>query len=65
MMEKPIKIPKIGKVFLGFAGICVIILPLIVLSATGSEPEKPVATIVQTQNMDFDHNGKAVFECGC
>lgn len=53
---------KVGKLFLVFAGICIIALPLIVLSATGSDPEKPVTTLLQTQNMDFDQNGKAIFE---
>ena len=53
---------KVGKLFLVFAGVCVIALPLIVLSATGSEPEKPATTVVQTQNMDFDQNGRAIFE---
>lgn len=62
MMAKPIKIPKIGKIFLGFTGICIIALPLIVLSATGSGPEAPVTTIAQNQGMDFDHNGQAIFE---
>ena len=53
---------KVGKLFLVFAGICIIALPLIVLSATGSEPEKPATTVIQTQNMDFDQNGRAIFE---
>lgn len=61
-MEMLKNIPKIGKIFLVFAGVGVIALPLIVLSATGSEPQKPAPKLAQTPNMDFDQKGKAIFE---
>ncbi len=54
---------KVGKVFLIFAGICIVALPLIVFSAFSSdsqEPEmKPAAA--GSQDMNFDNSGKAVF----
>ncbi len=53
---------KIGKLFLTFAGICVLALPLIVLAALSSEPEEIETAIVETQGLDFDQNGDAVFE---
>jgi len=54
---------KLGKVFLIFAGICIVVLPLIVFSAFSSGPQemKTETTDVQTRNMDFDNNGKAIF----
>lgn len=54
---------KVGKVFLVFAGICIVALPLIVFSAFSFEPKEmemgTIATV--TQNMDFDENGQAIF----
>jgi cytochrome c-type protein NapB len=54
---------KLGKVFLIFAGICIVALPLIVFSAFSSGPQEMEgeAAVTQTRNMDFDNNGKAVF----
>jgi len=52
---------KFGKLFLIFAGISVLALPLIVWAAMKSVPEKSEIAPVQ-QNMDFDQNGKAIFE---
>ena len=54
---------KLGKVFLIFAGICIVALPLIVFSAFSFGPQdlKMETNDVQTRNMDFDNNGKAVF----
>lgn len=52
---------KVGKVFLIFAGICIVALPLIVFSALSSGPEEMVTTVAGTRNMDFDDNGKAIF----
>jgi cytochrome c-type protein NapB len=64
-MEKPKhKVEqKVGKVFLVFAGICIVALPLIVLSAFSSEPQEMEreTTAAETQNMSFDENGQAVF----
>jgi cytochrome c-type protein NapB len=54
---------KVGKVFLIFAGICIVALPLIVFSAFSSEPQEMETgtTVAETQDMDFDNNGKAIF----
>jgi len=58
-MENPKQ--KVGKVFLIFAGLCILALPLIVLTALSSEPEEMEASVADTQNMDFDDKGQAVF----
>ena len=54
---------KLGRVFLIFAGICIVALPLIVFAAFSLGPQemKTDTTDGQTQNMDFDNNGKAIF----
>jgi cytochrome c-type protein NapB len=53
---------KIGKVFLVFAGICIMALPFIVLSAFFYEPKEMQAAVVEKQSQDFDQNGKDLFE---
>jgi len=53
---------KVGKLFLVFAGICVIALPVIVLSALSYEPKEIEAAVVKTPNRDFDQSGDAIFE---
>ena len=54
---------KVGKVFLIFAGICTVALPLIVFSAFSSEPQEMEmgTTVAESQDMNFDDNGKAIF----
>ncbi len=52
---------KIGKVFLVFAGICIIALPFIVFSAFSSEPKQTETSLVEPQSLDFDYNGRAIF----
>ena len=52
---------KVGKVFLIFAGICIVALPLIVFLALSSEPEAMETTPAETQDMDFDEGGKTIF----
>jgi cytochrome c-type protein NapB len=52
---------KVGKVFLIFAGICILVLPLIVFSAFSSEPKEVETAVAESQNLDFDNNGKAIF----
>jgi cytochrome c-type protein NapB len=52
---------KVGKVFLIFAGICIVALPLIVFSAFSSEPQEMETTGAEIRDMDFDDNGKAIF----
>jgi cytochrome c-type protein NapB len=63
-MEKPNhKVDqKVGKVFLVFAGICIVALPFIVFSAMSFEPEEDETTLIEPQSLDFDQNGKAIFE---
>ena len=52
---------KVGKVFLIFAGICILALPLIVFSAFSSGPQETEATVAESGDMDFDNSGKAIF----
>ena len=52
---------KIGKVFLIFAGICILALPLIVFSAFSSEPQGVETSMAESQDMNFDDDGKAIF----
>ena len=59
-IEKPDH--KVGKVFLVFAGICVIALPLVVISALSIEPQEMETAVIEAQSLDFDQNGKAIFE---
>jgi len=53
---------KVGKVFLIFAGICIIVLPFVVLSALSYAPKETAAAVIQPQSRDFDNNGRAIFE---
>lgn len=55
---------KVGKIFLVFAGICVIALPLVVFSALSYEPEEKEmeGAVLEKQSQDFDQNGKAIFQ---
>ena len=54
---------KVGKVFLRFAGICIVALPLIVCSAFSSDPQETEmdTTGAGNRDMNFDDNGKAIF----
>ena len=52
---------KVGKVFLVFAGICIIALPFIVFAAFSYEPEETQEMVVEAQSLDFDQNGNAIF----
>ena len=58
-MEIPEK--KMGKVFLVFAGFCIIILPLVVISAFSFQPEEMETAAIGSQSLNFDQNGEAVF----
>jgi cytochrome c-type protein NapB len=53
---------KVGKVFLVFAGICIMALPFIVFAAMYYEPEEIEATVIEPQSLDFDQNGNAIFD---
>lgn len=60
-MDQPDK--KVGRWFLGFAGICVIALPLIVLAAFSHQPkELAAAGIVEAPGRNFDYNGNTIFD---
>ncbi|MBW2707468.1 MAG: nitrate reductase cytochrome c-type subunit [Deltaproteobacteria bacterium] len=52
---------KVGKVFLVFAGICIVALPLIVFSAFSFESEDIKPDIVKTEGNNFDQSGQAIF----
>jgi cytochrome c-type protein NapB len=53
---------KVGKVFLVFAGLCIVALPFVVLSAFSFEQKEIGTAVIETQDLDFDYNGKAIFE---
>ena len=53
---------KLGKLFLVFAGICVLVLPVIVLLGLSYGPEEIEAAVVETTQTKFDENGAAIFE---
>lgn len=59
-MEK--KDQKIGRLFIVFAGICVLALPFVLISAFSYEPEEIDSAVLESQGRDFDHNGNAIFE---
>lgn len=52
---------KVGKVFLVFAGICIVALPFIVLSAFSFDAKQMETAVVKTGGDDFDQSGEAIF----
>jgi cytochrome c-type protein NapB len=58
-MEKPNQ--KVGKVFLVFAGICIVALPFIVFAAMSYETDEAGTAVIGSQGTDFDDNGDAIF----
>ncbi len=52
---------KVGKIFLVFAGLCVIAIPLVVISAFSFQPGEETAATIEAQSMNFDQNGEAIF----
>ena len=52
---------KVGKIFLVFAGLCIIALPLVVISAFSFQPGEMGTTIIGAQNLDFDDKGETIF----
>ena len=52
---------KVGKVFLVFAGLCIIALPLVVISALSFQPEETTSAMVETRTGSFDQKGEAIF----
>ena len=59
MMETPDK--KVGKIFLVFAGLCMVALPLVVISAFSFKPKEMGTPAVGTQRLDFDEKGETIF----
>ena len=62
MEKSKVEDQKVGKVFLAFAGICILALPLIVLSAFSTELEPMAAAGPDTPTRNFDERGAAIFE---
>lgn len=62
-MEKPKenKDQKVGKVFLIFAGLCILTLPLVVFLGLSYEPKEIEAATVSPATGSFDENGEAIF----
>jgi len=52
---------KVGKLFLVFAGLCIIALPLVVISAFSFQPKEMGTAAIDRQSLDFDQNGEAIF----
>jgi len=52
---------KVGKVFLVFAGLCIISLPLVVISAFSFQPKEMETAAIGAQSLDFDQNGETIF----
>ncbi len=52
---------KVGKVFLIFAGLCILALPLVVFSALSSEPKEMAAAAIDAGSGSFDEKGDAIF----
>ena len=52
---------KVGKVFLVFAGLCIIALPLVVISAFSFQPKEMETAAIGAQSLDFDRNGETIF----
>jgi nitrate reductase (cytochrome), electron transfer subunit len=54
---------RVGKVFLVFAVICVLVLPLVIFSAFSYGPSgEGNSELTETRTMDFDYNGNKHFE---
>lgn len=52
---------KPGKVFLAFAGICILALPAVVFWALSYGPDEIEAATVEASQTTFDENGAAIF----
>ncbi len=52
---------KVGKIFLVFAGLCIVALPLVVISAFSFQPKEIGTPEVGTQRLDFDEKGETIF----
>ena len=52
---------KVGKVFLVFAGICIVALPFVVLSAFSFQSSETPTPVLKTEGDEFDQRGAAIF----
>ncbi len=52
---------KMGKVFLVFAGICIVALPLVVFTAFSFETQPVQSAVLKPVDDDFDQGGKDIF----
>lgn len=52
---------KARKAFLLFSGVCILALPLVVLSAFSYSPRAEEVGVIGQQDMNFDHGGEAIF----
>lgn len=59
--SKPGPDRKIGKLFLVFAGLCILALPLIVHRAFSTEPSPMETLVTDAANGNFDEKGAAIF----
>lgn len=53
---------SMGKIFPVFAGICILLLPLIVYLGVSSQSKIEQMGVAAAQTFDFDHNGRTVYE---
>lgn len=53
---------KTGRVFLVFAGICILALPFIVLSAFSYDPRAEETATIDIGDMSFDYDGGTIFK---
>jgi len=52
---------KVGKVFLVFAGICIVALPFVVFSAFSFQSNETPTAVLETEGDGFDQSGEAIF----
>ena len=52
---------KVGKVFLVFAGICIVALPFVVFSAFSFQSSETPTPVLKTEGDEFDQRGEAIF----
>jgi cytochrome c-type protein NapB len=53
---------KVGKLLIGFAGVCLVAVTFIVLSAFNYEPDIPDVSPVEEASLSFDQQGASIFE---
>jgi len=53
---------NVGKIIIVFAAFCAVALPFVVFSAFSYEPKEKKPALIETQRLDFDSNGIAIFK---